>query len=163
MTHIEISEAVSDAQFNEGKILIDEYADYLDKNRIPDPIDFDEDIDSYPEHYLPPTGAVLVAKVDGELAGCVSLRQFEGSICEMKRLFVRENYRRLKLGKTLAVKIIERAIELGFDRMRLDTLPEMTAAVGLYESLGFQKIEAYFDTDVEDTIFMELDLESFRA
>jgi 8-oxo-dGTP pyrophosphatase MutT (NUDIX family)/ribosomal protein S18 acetylase RimI-like enzyme len=163
MTNVQIFEAKEKADFEEGKILIDEYATYLEENRIPDPVDFVQDINSYPKHYMPPDGAVLIARVNDQLAGCVSVRNFEPKICELKRLFVRESFRQLKIGKQLCFAIIEKAIELGFKKMRLDTVPEMVAAIGLYESLGFYRIKAYFQTDVEDTVFMELNLDNYNS
>ena len=101
---------------------------------------------------------ILVARVDGEAAGCAALRKLERHICEMKRLFVRSRFRRLGLGHKLAVELIAEARRRGFTHMRLDTLPSMKAAMALYESLGFRETTAYRFNPIEGSRFLELAL-----
>jgi len=120
---------------------------------------FEEEVSSLPGYYAPPSGRLFLAYVDDELAGCVALRKFEDDICEMKRLFLRENARGHGLGNALVEKLIEEARAIGYKKMRLDTYPpKMGKAVRLYESHGFHPIEKYYDNPHEGVLFMELTL-----
>jgi ribosomal protein S18 acetylase RimI-like enzyme len=102
--------------------------------------------------------SILLAEVDGEAAGCVALRRLDPRVCEMKRLFVRPPFRRLKLGRVLAERVIDEARGRGFAEMRLDTLPPMTSAMALYESLGFRDIEPYRFNPIGGSRFLGLSL-----
>jgi ribosomal protein S18 acetylase RimI-like enzyme len=115
---------------------------------------FDEELAALPAGY----DALLVAHVGGEPAGCVGVRPLDRTTCEMKRLYVRPVARGAGLGRSLALRAIEQARALGYQRMRLDTLPSMAAARSLYRELGFAEIEPYRHNPIAGAAFMELRL-----
>ena len=123
---------------------------------------FDEELAGLPGAYTPPEGRLLLAHVDGQLAGCVALRKLKGGICEMKRLYVRPAFRGQGIGRALAERIVGEACAAGYETMRLDTLARMRAAVALYEAIGFRHIKAYRHNPIEDAVYMELEV-SFRS
>ncbi len=117
---------------------------------------FETELANLPGRYAPPTGRLFLAAINEKIAGCIALRKIDDEICEMKRLFVRENYRGFGLGKSLIEKLIDEAKEINYKRIRLDTLPDkMPKAVELYRSYGFRKIAPYYENPHEDTLFME--------
>jgi ribosomal protein S18 acetylase RimI-like enzyme len=120
--------------------------------------DFDRELAELPGQYAPPAGRLLLSTDGPNAAGCVALRKIGDGICEMKRLYVRPAFRRNGLGRALAVEIVAAARQIGYERMRLDTLSSMKAAIALYESLGFERIEPYYDNPNPCTVFMELKL-----
>ena len=120
--------------------------------------DFEREIATLPGDYDP----ILVAHWNSEPAGCVALRPIEPPICEMKRLYVRPQFRGRRIGHALAERIIAEARARGFQRMRLDTLPTMREAIPLYAALGFREIEPYRFNPIAGTKFMELLLSVVR-
>jgi ribosomal protein S18 acetylase RimI-like enzyme len=120
---------------------------------------FDKELAGLPGGYVPPAGRLLIAIDEHQAAGCVALRKIADGVCEMKRLYVRPGFRGKGLGHTLAEAIILTAREIGYQRMRLDTLPgKMDRAIAMYRSLGFKEIGPYYSNPVEGALFMELEL-----
>jgi len=119
---------------------------------------FTAELAALPEPYVPPDGALLIARAGPDVAGCVGLRRLEPGIGEMKRLYVRPAYRSSGLGKCLVEAVIDAACRAGYRELRLDTLPSMSAAQALYHRLGFHEIAAYSDKYLPGTRFYSLTL-----
>jgi len=130
-----------------------EYADWLEVDLCFQ--GFAEELAGLPGSYAPPKGGLLLATVGSLPAGCVGVRPFESDVCEMKRLWVRERYRGLGLGKILVNDVLNRAAAAGYGRVRLDTLPKMKSAIGLYEGAGFYPIAPYYPSPLPSTMFLE--------
>jgi putative acetyltransferase len=153
---MDIAQAVTADDMAAARVLLCEYADAL-------PIDlgyqdFSQELSGLPGKYTPPRGRLLLAREESHLHGCVALRPLSESIGEIKRLYVRPESRGLGLGRTLAKSIIEEARRIGYERLVLDTLSDMIAAIRLYEAVGFSRCAAYYETPIPNTVFMSLDL-----
>ena len=126
-----------------------------------DPEAFEAEMEALPGYFSPPSGALLVAEDGGRIGGCVALRELQGGACEMKRMFVAPEFHGKGVGQALACAIIERAKELGYAKMMLDTGPAQREAQGLYRKLRFEDVEPYYELSRELRdwlVFMELDL-----
>jgi putative acetyltransferase len=146
----------ADAPLDEVKTLLREYP-----SQIPVPLevgDFEAWLDSLPGPYGPPRGRLLVARYGGETAGCVALRALDHETAEIKRLYVREQFRGFGLARSLVKALIDASREIGYSRLRLDTHESMIPAQRLYRSFGFREIDPYWDHPIPDVIFFELKL-----
>jgi GNAT superfamily N-acetyltransferase len=128
---------------------------------------FDDEVATLPGEYAPPRGRLLLAEWDGELAGCIALhplrdRRDGHEACELKRLYVRDALRGRGIARALTNWAIDEARAMGHERVLVDTLARLPAAVALYRALGFVEVAAYRDSPVPDTIYFELAL-STRA
>jgi len=154
---IQIAEAHAGRNLQEVRKLFEEYAASLEISL--DFQDFEDELANLPGTYVPPAGCLLIALWQGKTAGCVALQKISNGICEMKRLYIRPWLRGLKIGRALAEAVIEKAREIGYARMRLDTLQSMERATTMYTALGFREIEPYRYNPIEGTAFMELTLD----
>ncbi len=152
---LKIFEVKTDGELETVKELFIEYADFL-------PFDlnfqnFKEELNNLPGKYSPPKGCLLLAEYKDQLAGCVGLQELSDGVCEMRKLFVRPNFQRLGIGKTLCKTVIQRAGEIGYTCMRLCTALE--PAKKLYRSIGFEEIKPYKHVPIATAVFMELKLD----
>ena len=122
---------------------------------------FDEEMASLPGAYSSPEGRLFFAERDGQPAGCVGIRAFSNGFCEMKRLYVDPSQRGFGIGRDLVLAAIRTAKEIGYHKLLLDTLPAMRFAVRLYREMGFKETPAYYQTPLEGTMFLALDLENW--
>ena len=151
---LSIIQAETQEQVKDAKALFLEYAKSLNFDLCFQ--DFDKELASLPGDYTPPEGRLLIAMQNNQVAGCVALRKFEDNICEMKRLYVKPEFRGMKIGKLLAERILEEAKSIGYKKMYLDTVPSMKEAIQLYKNLGFNEINPYRYNPQPGAIFMEL-------
>lgn len=122
---------------------------------------FEAELAALPGKYARPEGDLLLARYDGEAAGCVALRRLDERACEMKRMFLYPRFHGLGIGRALGEAILQEAKTSGYRIMRLDTSVRQSEAQGLYRKLGFRQIEAYYDVPRplrEWLVFMERDL-----
>jgi putative acetyltransferase len=153
----EFIRAQSPDDIEHARQLFKEYAAWLEIDLCFQ--NFEKELAELPGEYAPPDGRLCLAIKDTRIAGCVALRKIGEGICEIKRLFVRPEFRGQGLGRQLAEAMIREAKKLGYAWMRLDTLPpKMNDAIALYRTLGFQEIGPYYHNPVPGAKFMELSL-----
>jgi putative acetyltransferase len=151
------AQAESNAQIAQARELFLEYAQSLGFSLCFQ--NFDKELAELPGDYAPPEGRLLLAEYDGELAACVALHKLEPGICEMKRLYLRPQFRGKGLGRALADRIIADARQIRYHRMRLDTVePVMKDAVAMYRKLGFKQVAPYRPNPIAGAMYMELEL-----
>ena len=143
------------AQIDQARELFLEYAQSLGFSLCFQ--NFEKELASLPGDYAPPGGRLLLAEYEGQVAACVALHKLEHDICEMKRLYLRPQFRGKGLGRALAGRIIAEARAIGYQRMRLDTVePVMKDAVAMYRRLGFREIPPYCNNPIAGALYMEL-------
>jgi GNAT superfamily N-acetyltransferase len=152
-----IRNATSQAQVEQVRELFLEYARSLGFSLCFQ--SFDQDLAGLPGDYAPPEGRLLLAERAGHAAGCVALHKLSADVCEMKRLYVRPAFRGKGLGRVLANRIVSEAREIGYQRLRLDTVePVMKDAVAMYRRLGFKEIAPYRRNPIPGALYFELEL-----
>jgi len=119
---------------------------------------YDQELLHLEDKYGPPGGRLYLAYCDNKLAGCIALRRLDESRCEMKRLYVRNAFRKQHIGSILVSKVIADAKAIGYQHLLLDTFPFLDVAIRMYEKLGFFYIPKYNDSPMDSTIYMQLDL-----
>jgi len=158
---MKLKQVQSNEDVQEARQLFEDYAAWLGFSLCFQ--NFDKELAELPGDYSPPNGRLLLAVENHQVAGCVGLRKIGEGTGEMKRLYVRPEFRGKGLGRRLTETIIEAARELGYQRLRLDTLPgKMDQAIAMYRSLGFEDIERYYNNPYEEAAFMELALDQER-
>lgn len=155
---LSVVKAIEEDQYKQVRELFLEYVDSLDIDLSFQNIN--TELQNIPGEYAPPEGCILLAMYGEQIAGCVALRKINENVCEMKRLYVKPDFKGKGVGRELTLSIIEEAkvCGCGYRFMRLDTLPTMIQAISLYRSLGFYRIEPYRFNPIEGTIYMELQL-----
>jgi ribosomal protein S18 acetylase RimI-like enzyme len=157
VTKAEIHQAESTAKIAAIRELFLEYAQSLGFSLCFQ--SFDQELAGLPGDYARPEGRLLLASVRGAPAGCVALHKLGAEICEMKRLYVRPQFRGKGLGQILAEQVITEARQIGYKQLRLDTVePMMRTAVAMYRTLGFREIAPYRANPIEGALYMELEL-----
>ncbi len=158
---IELIEAYSHKE--EVKALFQEYTDMLiecDNNfkEYLNKQNYDDELEHPESKYGLPYGRLYLAFCDNELAGCIALRNIDNVNCEMKRLYVRPDFRGKNIGRILIKKIIEDATSIGYKHILLDTFPFLKTAINLYKNLGFYEIESYNNNPMDNLIYLKFDL-----
>ena len=153
---VHIIHALKKEHYEQAVILFKQYAESLGFDL--DFQNFDDELVNIETMYSPPTGCLLLAKYYDQIVGCVGLRRFDEGVCEMKRMYVLSEFRSKKIGRKLAVAIIAEARKCGYQKMLLDTIAFMKEATALYQSLGFQPIDAYRYNPIDGATYYELNL-----
>ena len=159
-TEVRLVEPATPAQWDVVRVIFREYAAGLGVEVLEAQVD--AELATLPGDYAAPAGQLLLAYVDGRLAGCGALRPLAdvdyANACEMKRLFVRPGFRRFGLGRLLAQALLDEARGAGYSAMLLDTLDDMEAARELYASLGFEEIPPYYFNPIPGAHYLKADL-----
>lgn len=157
---IEFITPATPEQLAATRLIFQEYADQLGVDLCFQ--NFEAELAGLPGDYAPPQGCLLLALVDSEIAGCCAMRPLEAvdyhNACEMKRLYVRPDFRRFGLGRQLVEAVLDAARIAGYHSLLLDTLNDMEAARALYEDLGFKDIPPYYHNPIAGAHYLKVDL-----
>jgi len=151
---VRLVQAETPDEFEQGRSLFREYAEALSFDLCFQ--DFEHELEQLPSVYGASEGRLLLVYSGPELAGCVGVRRFAPGICEMKRMYLRPQFRGQGIGRQMATAIVNAARALGYQEMRLDTVPWMKEAIALYESLGFQDIAPYRPNPIPGARYLQL-------
>ena len=148
---------------DEIKSLFTEYTQYLVENdsNFKEYLEiqkYDNEIDNLEDKYGMPWGRLYIAFYENQVAGCIALRKLNETECEMKRLYVKPEFRNKGIAKMLVEKVVSDSKEIGYSSMLLDTLPFLQTAIKMYRKMGFYEIGCYNDSPLDSTIYMKLDL-----
>ncbi len=142
---------------DEIRILFRAYEQELDENLCFQ--SFEDELANPLKKYGPPKGVLYIARWNDEVAGCIALMPLQqGEVCEMKRLYVKPQYRKHKIGKALVEQLLKDAKQLGYSIMKLDTLQKLAAAVALYKQYGFVETTAYYTNPLAGVVYMEKEM-----
>ena len=120
--------------------------------------DYESELENLDIKYGPPKGRLYLATVEGEVAGCIALKYIDEKTCELKRLYVKPEFRGNKIADALVDQIIDDAKKIGYKKIQLDTLPFLKSAIHLYERYGFYKILPYNNSPMKNSLYYRLDL-----
>ncbi len=154
---IQFQEAKSPEDFQLAVELFKEYADQIDTDLSFQK--FEEEMENIEHQYSKPWGVLYLILQKEKPVGCFAIRKFESTICELKRMYLREKVRGSGMGKTMLLHAIESAKSMQYQKMRLDTLPTMKPAIELYQKVGFYEIDPYRFNPIAGSKFFEIDLE----
>ncbi len=155
-SNIQYTFCENDTSYEKAKALFIEYAESLGFDLCFQ--GFEEELQQLASKYGKPEGALIIAEIDGQAIGCVGLRKLPDESVELKRLYVKPAFRKLKIGEELMQLAIQEAKHLGYKKLKLDTLDHFTPAITLYQKLGFYKIEPYNYNPFDNVVYMALDL-----
>jgi putative acetyltransferase len=141
---------------DEIRAMFREYEQELDENLCFQ--SFEEELANPLQKYGPPKGVLYLAKWNDDTAGCIALMPLkEEKVCEMKRLYVHSKFRKHKIGKTLVEQLLKDEEQLGYTKMKLDTLQKLQPAITLYKQYGFEETTAYYKNPLANVVYMEKD------
>lgn len=148
---------------DEIKALFTEYTEYLVENdsKFKEYLEvqkYDDEIEHLEDKYGMPWGRLYIVFYENQVAGCIALRKIDDEKCEMKRLYVRPEFRNKGIARMLTEKIVSDAKEIGYSSMLLDTLPFLQTALKMYKQMGFYEIECYNNSPMDNSIYLKLDL-----
>src|SRR5262245_28891056 len=153
MSKVNVVEARNPSDFDDARSLFREYADELGVDLTFQNFAFE--LDHLAEMYAADRGGILLAETSAGIVGCVALRPFSAGVCEMKRLYVKDRWRKAGVGRQLVSAVLEKARGMGYSRMVLDTLARLQAAHRLYVSAGFLEVTPYYANPLPEVIYME--------
>lgn len=157
---VAFSTPITPFEFDELRAILREYAQSIQVDLCFQ--NFEDELATLPGEYVEPRGALLMARINGELVGCCALRPLDNvdypNACEMKRLYVRKAYRQLGIGRQLVEAIMDCARQADYDCVLLDTLSDMESARALYQDLNFEEIPPYYHNPIEGAHYLKVQL-----